>query len=136
MVSVARKRRIIVLLVLIAILYLSRNRLNSMKPISSINTKLTQYTPWKILLGGYTIHYFMSHLLSIIGLDESDLPEQHYHPDFKNLRKVLTGLDAGIITCLHIQPKWLRDILSILLGGYYIIFSKKAENIMHRFHQQ
>ena len=30
---------------------------------------------------------------------------------------------------------YVRDIVSIILGGYFIIFSKKAEDRMHRFHQ-
>ena len=132
----ARQRRIVILFTLIGILYLSRNNLNSFRPLSSINHKLSKHTPWKILLGGYTIHYFLSHLLSIVGLGPTDLPEQHYHPDFKKVRRVFTGLDAGIIASLHIEPKWLRDTLSVLLGAYYIIFTNKAEDRMHRFHQE
>ena len=97
----ARKRRIIILLTLIGILYLSRNKLNGIEPISSLNQKLLKYTHWKILLTGYTIHYFLSHALSIFGFGSESLPEQHYHPDFVNVRKVFTGLDAGIISTLQ-----------------------------------
>ena len=104
-----RRRQLIVFLTLIGILYLSRNRLNKFGPISKLNNKLIAYTPWKILLAGYTIHYFLSHSLSIFGLGAAALPEQHYHPDFQNVRRAFTGLDAAIISTLHVKPKWLRS---------------------------
>ena len=107
------------LLSMIAFLYFSRNKLDAVRPIKSVNDKLTtgKYTPWKILMGGYMAHYFVSHMLSLIGLGEADLPEQHYHPDFVKVRKVFTGLDAAIIASLHVRPKWLR-LMSIALQSF------------------
>merc|ERR1719204_2885094 len=76
-------------------------------------------------------------MLSLIGLGADDLPEQHYHPDFVKVRKVFTGLDAGIVASLHVRPKWLRDMLVVpVLGVYFVIFNQRAEDRMHRFHNQ
>ena len=113
-----------------------------------------------------------------------------YHPDYVKVRKVFTGLDAGIVVralsalsilslIIRTAPIYLytftgftpcstpmvkvnvhcirslidyqsashftlhivsslpnRQILALALGGYFIIFNKRGENRMHRFHNQ
>ena len=72
------------------------------------NTYLSKFSAFKVFLAGYTLHYIVSHSLSLIGLGPPDLPEHHYRRNFQLLRKLLTGLDAGIIASLNVKPKWLR----------------------------
>ena len=72
------------------------------------NNWLSKFSSLKVFLAGYTVHYVISHSLSLMGLGPADLPEHHYHENYLGLRKILTGLDAGIVSSLHVRPKWFR----------------------------
>jgi hypothetical protein len=39
----------------------------------------------------------------------------------------VTALDTGFATAMHVKPKWLRDILSLLFSGYYLLFANDAD---------
>ena len=78
------------------------------KLLAKPNAYLSQFSSLKLFLAGYTVHYIVSHFLSLVGFGAPDLPEHHYRKNFVLLRKLLTGLDAGIVSTLHLKPKWLR----------------------------
>lgn len=40
---------------------------------------------------------------------------------------VAVALDTGFATAMHVRPKWLRDILSMLFSGYYLFFANEAD---------
>lgn len=46
-------------------------------------------------------------------------------PNFENATAV--ALDTGFATAMHVRPKWLRDILSMLFSGYYLFFAHEAD---------
>lgn len=37
------------------------------------------------------------------------------------------ALDTGFASAMHVRPKWLRDILSMLFSGYYLFFAHEAD---------
>ena len=39
----------------------------------------------------------------------------------------VTALDAGFASAMHVKPKWLRDILSVVFSGYYLLFAHEAD---------
>ncbi|KAL5032199.1 hypothetical protein RTP6_000341 [Batrachochytrium dendrobatidis] len=45
----------------------------------------------------------------------------------------MTSLDAGFLTCMHMRPKWLRDVLSPLLSIIYMFFPESADHKVRTF---
>lgn len=37
------------------------------------------------------------------------------------------ALDTGFASAMHVKPKWLRDVLSMLFSGYYLFFANEAD---------
>jgi hypothetical protein len=45
---------------------------------------------------------------------------------------ISTAFDAGFVTAMAIRPKWMRDICSVALSGYYLIYAQEAdEKVRH-----
>lgn len=41
--------------------------------------------------------------------------------------RAVTALDTGFATAMHVKPRWLRDIVSMLFSGYYLLFANEAD---------
>lgn len=50
-----------------------------------------------------------------------------YSPDFFRATWVTTALDAGFTTAMTIQPKFLRDFLSMVFFLYYLVYARDAD---------
>ena len=58
--------------------------------------------------------------------------DPQYSPSYYRATWLATGLDAGFATAMHIKPRWLRHICSVLFSGYYIIYANEAdEKVRH-----
>lgn len=42
-------------------------------------------------------------------------------------------METGFATAMPIKPQWLRDIVSILATGYYLIFARAADEKVQNF---
>ncbi|KAF8520421.1 alpha/beta-hydrolase [Hysterangium stoloniferum] len=94
--------------------------------------KQARLTPWQIAIGVFTMIYAGNNLDSILGLD-CELLCKFYSRSYYRATWIVTGLDAGFATAMSIQPKWLRDISSILFSIYYIIYANKGEEMLRRY---
>lgn len=56
-----------------------------------------------------------------------------YSRGFYRSTWINTALDAGFATAAPIPLKWLRDILSILFSGYYLIYANEADEKLRRY---
>jgi len=56
-----------------------------------------------------------------------------YSRSFYRATWLVTALDAGFFTALPIRRKWIRDIASILLTVYYLIFAEAADEKVRRY---
>jgi len=50
-----------------------------------------------------------------------------YSPDFYRSTWITTALDAGFATAMPIQPKFIRDILSVVFFLYYLVYGREAD---------
>lgn len=50
-----------------------------------------------------------------------------YSPDFYRATWVTTAVDTGFATAQSIQPKFLRDIMSIVFFIYYLFYAREAD---------
>lgn len=87
---------------------------------------------------------FCDHLLTLIRfpnltlchLSSSPAPEplaNLYSPDFYRSTWVTTALDTGFATAMSIQPKFLRDIFSMLFFFYYLVYAREADEKVKYF---
>lgn len=50
-----------------------------------------------------------------------------YSPDFYRSTWLTTALDAGFATAMTIQPKFLRNTLSMVFFLYYLVYAREAD---------
>ena len=50
-----------------------------------------------------------------------------YSRNYYRATWIATALDAGFATAMHIRPTWLKDIMSVVFAGYYLINANEAD---------
>lgn len=100
-----------------------------------INNYLSSFPPLKLILGCYTLNYFFRNIFLITGLGEVMWPDHKYSADYKTIRWLFTGLDAAFCSTIKVKNKYLRDSITVLLMGYYLLFGRAAEDKMNRIKQ-
>lgn len=113
-----------------ALLLLRKARNSSV--FARVNAFLSQFYPWQVVLGTLTATHLLANLSLLLGLNAPSNslflpPDVNYSKNFASVRWMLTALDAGFMSSMKIQIPVLRDVMSILLGIYYLIFSRQAE---------
>lgn len=51
-----------------------------------------------------------------------------YSSEYNRATWIANALDAGFASAMSIQPKWLRDICSVLFSIYYIVNGDEADS--------
>ncbi|KAF8331118.1 uncharacterized protein EI90DRAFT_3016550 [Cantharellus anzutake] len=120
--SLGLKRAQIVLVLTFWIWRLIRGGPNGPGIFSKFNVYLKRFTPWQIILSTLSIMYASRNIDCIIGL-----------ADFYRATWIVTALDAAFASCIPIRPKFLRDLMSILFTGYYLVFAGDADEKLRRF---
>ncbi|KAJ3122742.1 hypothetical protein HK098_002501 [Nowakowskiella sp. JEL0407] len=131
----ANWRRVQVLLTIFLALNFLKNS-GSRPParfLRRINNKLENYPPWKIILTTLISVYASRNILLILCLNAPEPLARVYTRSFFRATWLLTGLDAGFLTAMNIQPKWLRDLLSVVFSIFYIMFPDSAEETVRKF---
>ncbi|QRV79558.1 carbohydrate esterase family 10 protein [Ceratobasidium sp. AG-Ba] len=101
--------------------------------IRRANRLLARFTPWQIIVGVLSTLYAARHLDSIIGLGSPEPLARLYSRSYYRATWIATGLDAGHATAMNIQPKWLRDLASMLFSVYYIIYANEADEKLRKY---
>jgi len=132
---VASRQRVYFALIFLGIILFNVD-IARLRPLQRINNWLKEHTkPIKLLLGCYTFNYFIRNIFLITGLGEVSYPDHKYSADYKTIRWLFTGLDAGVCSTLKVRNKYLRDFLTTILSVYYLICSRAAEDKMNRIKQ-
>ncbi|KAI8808437.1 Alpha/Beta hydrolase protein [Cladochytrium replicatum] len=98
-----------------------------------INNQLALTPPWKIVAGTITAVYFARNFFLLSFLNAPEPLARMYTRSFYRATWILTGLDAGFLSAMHIKPKWLRDLLSVIFSVYYIMFPDDADEKVRKF---
>lgn len=115
-------------------LIITRGNKHGPPGIRSISRALTaKITAWQIYVLTLTGYYLLKNFDKLIGLSPPIPFENHYTPSFYRATWVMQALDAGFWTAYPIKNKYARDLLSIVLTMYYLVFSDAANEKVRRF---
>ncbi|KAG1057382.1 hypothetical protein G6F46_000537 [Rhizopus delemar] len=89
-------------------------------------------SPWRIALATYLIQYFIRNIFLLANLNAPNPLARSYNRNFYRATWILTALDAGFFTAMPLRPKWLREILSIIISLYYLVFADAADEKVRR----
>ncbi|KAF8577110.1 alpha/beta-hydrolase [Ramaria rubella] len=95
-----------------------------------------RFTPWQVMVTFLTLLYAGKNLDSILGLGcdaRTSCTSGTYSRSYYRATWLITGLDAGFATAMPIQPKWLRDLCSVLFSAYYVIYANQADEKLRKF---
>ncbi|KAF8320901.1 alpha/beta-hydrolase [Clavulina sp. PMI_390] len=101
--------------------------------IPRINRFLTRFSPWQIIVATLSTVYAFRNADSLLGLGSPEPLANLYSPDFFRATWLTTALDAGFATAMPIQPKFLRDIFSMLFFFYYLVYARDADEKLRRY---
>lgn len=101
--------------------------------IRKINAKLKRFSPWQIVVFSSVGIYTIRHLDSLLGFGAPEPLARMYSRNFYRTTWLVTALDAGFATAMNIQPKWLRDIMSMIFSAYYIVYANEADEKLRKY---
>ncbi|KAL1728818.1 Alpha/Beta hydrolase protein [Schizophyllum commune] len=102
--------------------------------IRRLNERLgRRFTPWQLIVSVLTGVYAIRNFDKILGLGAPEPLARLYSPSYYRATWIATGLDAGFATAMHIKPRWLRHICSVLFSGYYIIYANEGDEKLRKF---
>jgi len=109
--------------------------------LSRLDSSLKGYKPWQVVLGTLGVTHLLNNFSFMLGLNAPHRslrsgPELKYSPSYSRVRWFLTAFDAGVVSTQHIKVSAIRDTLSFIMGLYYLVFSRKAEEKVNRFQAQ
>jgi len=101
--------------------------------VKQFNNRFKRFTPWQITVTLLTCLYGIRHWDTLVGLAAPEPLARLYSRGFYRATWINTALDAGFATAAPIPFKWLRDLLSILFSGYYLIYATEADEKLRRY---
>ncbi|KAJ3110320.1 hypothetical protein HDU96_006726 [Phlyctochytrium bullatum] len=135
-------KRSMVLLIAFAICFRDLKRYQVIRrngyepPIAALrkwNRWLSRTPPWKIVLGTLTTSYVANNLFLLLFLNAPEPLARMYTRNFYRATWVLTALDAGFLTAMHIRPIFLRDFLSFVFFFVYLFYADAADEKVRKF---
>ncbi|OZJ03757.1 hypothetical protein BZG36_03058 [Bifiguratus adelaidae] len=127
-----KRCQVLILCLLSSVLISKGNIGRAPRTFRRINNRLARWAPWQIALATWTLLYISRNSFLLLGFQAKEPLARLYKRSFYRATWVLTALDAGFLTALPIQCKWLRDICSILFTGYYILHADDADEKVRR----
>ncbi|KAJ1993186.1 hypothetical protein H4R33_000773 [Dimargaris cristalligena] len=103
--------------------------------LQALDRQLRAFSPWKIVLATWTVQYFIKRLFVVCGMGGSEPLARMYSPAYFRATWIFTAMDAGFWTAMSIQPKFLRDFLSIIFSIVYLFLPNLAEEKVRRIRQ-
>lgn len=101
--------------------------------LKHLNDRFKKLTPWQIAVTLLTCLYGIRHWDILLGLSAPEPLARLYSRGFYRATWINTALDAGFATAGPIPFKWLRDLLSLLFSGYYLIYANEADEKLRRY---
>lgn len=101
--------------------------------IRRLNRFLTRFSPWQLIITTLSAVYAFKNADIVLGLGSPEPLANLYSPDFYRATWVTTAVDTGFATAQSIQPKFLRDIMSIVFFIYYLFYAREADEKLRRY---
>lgn len=125
--SISWKRTQVFLILLFWITRIKVAQSHSNTFIARFNTLLAHFSPYQLVLSTLTVLYAIKNSDAILGLQAPEPLARLYARNYYRATWIVTALDAGFATAMTIEPKWARDISSVLFSGYYLLFANEAD---------
>ncbi|EGG06792.1 hormone-sensitive lipase [Melampsora larici-populina 98AG31] len=101
--------------------------------LQHFNERLKRFTPWQIILTALTTLYGVRHWDTLLGLQAPEPLARLYSRGFYRASWINTALDAGFSTAAGVRIKWMRDVLSLLFSGYYLVYANEADEKLRQY---
>lgn len=88
---------------------------------------------WKTIIATLSVKYAISNSLLLLYFNAPEPHAKLYTRNFYRATWLMTALDAGFFSVMHVKPKFLRDILGIALSLFYLVYADCAEEKVRRF---
>ena len=99
-----------------------------------LDRKLRTTRPWKIVAVAWLWGFLWENMAHLLFLNAPEPYAKAYTRNYFRATWVLNCLDAGFLSCMHIRPKILRDILSPLMSAVYLFYPEHADYKVKKFH--
>ncbi|KAI9591934.1 Alpha/Beta hydrolase protein [Syncephalis fuscata] len=111
---------------------MKRDQATSPQWLRRLDAKLAHFAPWQVILGTVTGLYLLKNGFLLAGMNAPEPLIGMYNRDFYRATWMMTALDAGFWTAMHIRPNWLKQILSLVFSAYYLVFADQATEKVRR----
>ncbi|WWD15824.1 hypothetical protein CI109_100248 [Kwoniella shandongensis] len=101
--------------------------------MGKINERLKHFTPYQLILATLTMVYALRHLDDLLGIGAPEPLARLYSRSYYRATYVNTAFDAGFASAMNVRPKWLKDIVSVIFAGYYLIWATEGDEVLRRF---
>ncbi|KAK0316765.1 hypothetical protein LTR01_000516 [Friedmanniomyces endolithicus] len=127
-----RKYQVFTVLLLWTI-YLSRSHPHGPQPIRRLSTYLSRrLTIWRAFIVFSLTLYASRNFARVVGLESPEPLANLYKRSYFRATWVTTALDAGFWTAMHMRPKWVKDLASVVFTLYYLVCAEQADEMVHR----
>jgi len=76
--------------------------------------------------------YVSRNFARVVGLESPEPLANLYTREYFRATWVTTALDAGFWTAMHLRPKWVKDLASMVFTVYYLICAEQADEMVRR----
>jgi len=119
--------------VLLWSLYLYKGDRNGPKPLRNISQYLSKrLTTWRTLVVFCLTLYVSRNFARVVGLESPEPLANLYTRSYFRATWVTTALDAGFWTAMHLRPKWLKDLASVVFTVYYLVCAEQADEMVRK----
>ncbi|CDO53386.1 Conserved hypothetical protein. Putative lipase [Geotrichum candidum] len=95
-----------------------------------VSKRLSAWQLSTITLVGF---YVLRNIDALLNLHPRPSNQSLYSPSFGRAVSLITAANAGFWTALPIQPKFLRDLSSLVFSGYYMLSPDNADEKSRKF---
>ncbi|KAK3675080.1 hypothetical protein LTR78_005014 [Recurvomyces mirabilis] len=119
--------------VLLWSLYLARGNKHGPRPVRHISEYFTKrLSAWRTLVVFCLTLYVSRNFARVVGLESPEPLANLYTRTYFRATWVTTALDAGFWTAMHVRPKWLKDLASMVFTVYYLACAEQADEMVRR----
>ncbi|KAI7599742.1 hypothetical protein KC343_g15915, partial [Hortaea werneckii] len=119
--------------VLLWSLYLYRGDRHGPKPLRGLSQYLSKrLTTWRSIVVFCLTWYVSRNFARVVGLESPEPLANLYTRSYFRATWVTTALDAGFWTAMHLRPKWLKDLASVVFTLYYLVCAEQADEMVRK----
>ncbi|KAF2096724.1 alpha/beta-hydrolase [Rhizodiscina lignyota] len=126
--SVKFRKFQVLTVVLLWSFYLYKGNRNGPPVIRRLSATLSRrLTPWQTVVITLIWLYITRNFGKLINLECPEPLANLYSRSYFRATWITTALDAGFWTAMHIRPKWLKDLSSMVFSVYYLFCAEQAD---------